>query len=215
MRTMSADEIQQMVSDATPTSTGDNAALESQQYQTLSAAAQSTLKARADDPGRYVRQMFPNVRQAWDNVSTGADYQAALALTAAAQRQLGMTAMRLLPDDHATTAVDKFKDTKLGETERLETAVHLVMSTQDKDQQRAVFNQLVEAGLPDMTEGAFEAMARGDSGAAKRLFQAAMINPDDLPGKLPEQKPVISEAIQSDLMDEGRNRRRLLWPYRR
>ena len=203
MRTMSADQIQQMVSDATPTSTGDNAALETQRYQTLSAAAQSTLKAREEDPGRYVRQMFPNIKQAWDNVSTGADYQAALALTAAAQQNLGISNMRLLPDDHAEAAVSKFKDATLPEAKRLETAMHLVMSTQDRTQQRAVFNQLVEAGLPDMTEGAFEAMARGDNGAAKRLFQAAMINPDDLPGKLPKTKEDISAQIQSDLMDEG------------
>lgn len=203
MRTMSADQIQQMVSDATPTSTGDNAAVETQRYQTLSAAAQSTLKAREEDPGRYVRQTFPNIKQAWDNVSTGADYQAALALTAAAQQNLGISNMRLLPEDHADAAVDKFKDATLPEAKRLETAMHLVMSTQDRTQQRAVFNQLVEAGLPDMTEGAFEAMARGDNGAAKRLFQAALINPDDLPGKLPEKKTTIAESIQSELMDEG------------
>jgi hypothetical protein len=203
MRTMSAEDIQKMVSDATPTSTGDNAALETQRFQTLSAAAQSTFKAREEDPGRYVRQTFPNIKQAWDNVSTGDDYQAALALTAAAQRNLGISNMRLLPDDHATAAVDKFKDTTLPEGKRLETAMHLVMSTQDREQQRAVFNQLVEAGLPDMTEGAFEAMARGDNGAAKRLFQAALINPDELPGALSEKKVTIADAIQTELMDEG------------
>jgi hypothetical protein len=59
--------------------------------------------------------------------------------------------------------------------------------------------------LPDITQGAFEALSRGDSGAAERLFQAAMVDPTKLAGKLPgDIKPdAIDSAIQDKIMGEG------------
>jgi hypothetical protein len=64
---------------------------------------------------------------------------------------------------------------------------------------------MVEQGLPDITQGAFEALSRGDSGAAERLFQAAMVDPTKLAGKIPNDIKTsdIDQAVQSQIMDQG------------
>jgi soluble lytic murein transglycosylase-like protein len=206
MRTMPTDEITALVEDAMPRSSGNNAAVETARYDALSKAAQETIKTREADPAAYVRNTYPHVEQAWQDASMeNGGFQEAFAATATAQQQLGIRNMQLLPKDVAENAVGQFKDVDLPEKERLATVAGLVMATGDPDQQRAIFEQLVDAGLPDMTEGAISALTRGDNGAAQRLFQAAMIDPDKLPGKLPGDvtKPMLSASIQASLMDEG------------
>lgn len=202
-RTMSTAEIEQAVAAAQPTSSGDDAALQAERYKTLSSAAETTLKARAADPAAYTQQVFPNVAQAWSNVDQEGGYQAALAASAAAQTQLGIQNMQLLPKEMADDTVAKFKDATLSERERIEPALRTIFGTADKAQRQAVFNQLVEAGLPEITEGAMEAAARGDGGASKRLFQAALIDPSKLPGQPPFKPAEIDAEIQAELMDEG------------
>lgn len=204
MQTMSATDIQQMVTEAAPTSSGDDAAIEQKRYTALSGAAEATLKAREADPAKYVRQAFPAVDTAWDNVQASPEnYAQAVAISTAAQEQLGITEIKPLPKDATEYAVTKFKDPNLPETERLGAISTAIMSTPDPDQQRMIFEQLVDAGLPDLTEGAFGALSRGDTGAARRLFQAAMIDPSKLPGKAPETPETINGEIQSQLMSEG------------
>lgn len=202
-RTMSSEDIQQAVQAATPTSSGDNAAIETGKYQVLQNAAETTLKARNADPAGYTQQVFPSVAQAWEEAQTSGDYQTAMAQTAAAQRQLGITNMQLLPAPVADQSVARFKDETKPEQERIGAVAGLVFSTPDPQQRLAVFDQLVKAGLPDITAGAIRATARGDTGAAQRLYEAAMIDVSKLPGKLPaEQSPAkIDEAIQTQLMD--------------
>jgi len=203
MRTMSADDIRTMVEEATPKSSGDNAALETARYDTLAKAAETTLKAREADPAAYVTQTFPNVAQAWEAAKDAPSYQAAIAASVAAQQQLGIRDIAPLPKTTATTVVGTFKDVNASEGDRINAVASVLMATPDAGQRRAIFDQLVEAGLPDITEGAFEAMARGDDAAARRLMQAAMIDPSKLPGKSPESQDTIDLAIQSQLMDEG------------
>lgn len=203
MRTMSTEQITEMVNAARPASSGDDAALEAARYKTLASAAEATLNARTSDPATYTRQTFPAVEQAWRAAATNGDYQTALTQTAAAQRQLGIVDMKLLPKDIAEGAVTKFKDVNLNEKDRIESAMGLVFSTPAKAQRQAVFQQLVDAGLPEITEGAVEALSRGDQGAARRLFQAAMLDPSKLPGQAPNKPAEIDEAIQGQLMAEG------------
>jgi len=205
MRTMSSQEIQDIVRGARPVSSGDNAALETKRFEVLTAAADATLKARNADPATYVQNNFPGVAGAWQQAAASGDYQPALSASAAAQQQLGIAPadMKLLPKSVADTAVATFKDANRPETDRIAAATGLIFSTPDKAQRQAVFEQLVDAGLPEETEGAFEAAARGDQGAAQRLFQAAMIDPKDLPGSSPQTPKAVDDAIQAQIMDEG------------
>ncbi len=202
MRTMSIDEIQAMVEQAKPTSAGNDAALQQKTYDTLSSAAQSTIKAREADPVAYVQQTFPAVKAQWDSAAESGDYQAAMAATAAAQTQLGIDKIRMLPKEVAANTLTKFNDENMPGDARVAAVTGLVFSTPDPTQRRAIYEQLVEAGLPDTTEGAMDAFARGDMGAGRRLMEAAIIDPAKLPGKGPTPTE-INNAIQTQLMDEG------------
>lgn len=208
-RTAPTDEIIAAVEAARPRSTGDDAALETARYETVAKAADQTIKARNADPAAFAQQAFPAVAEAWQAADTPEGYQRALAVTASAQQQLGITEMRLLPDTVAKNAVAKFKDENLSEAERISVATQAVMMTPDPVQRRAVFDQLVDEGMPAAAEGAFEALARGDSGAAQRLFQAAMVDISKLPGatvdasgnKITVDK--INQEVQARLLDQG------------
>lgn len=202
-RTMSADEIQAAVREAVPTSSGDNAALETAKYETLSKAAASTLAARKEDPASYAMQAFPAVNLAWQQAQETGNYQAALSAMSTAQRQLGILDMQLLPKQIADQSVVNFKDANLTGQERLNAVAGLVFSTPDTAQRTAVFNQLVDAGLPQTMEGVFEAMARGDQGAATRLMEAVTVDPAKLPTDRENTPAMITENIYSDVWSPG------------
>jgi len=162
----------------------------------LSKAAEDTIKARNADPASYVMSAFPAVKTAWDNAQNG-DYSQALAMTAAAQQRLGIKSPQLLPKAVAAQAVDAFKTPDVNDQQKLTPVSSLVFATSDPKQRQAIFNQLVEAGLPAMTEGALEAQARGDTGAASRLLQAAVVDTS----KLPNDKTNTPEVISSTLFE--------------
>lgn len=205
MRTMSSGDIQKMVSDAKPTSSGDAAALEAAKYDVLSKAAATTLAAREADPVTYVRNTYPAVNQAWDEASATGSYQNAIASTAAAQAQLGIRNPAVMPKDIAAQTVATFKSDTTPQDQKVSQLTGLVFgSTNDKTQQQAIFNQLVDAGLPSTTEGALEAYARGDEGAGNRLMAAATVDVSKLPGKSPNTADEISQQIQFSVMDEGK-----------
>lgn len=205
MRTMSAADIQTMVNEARPTSSGDDAALQSKRYETLSQAANTTLKAREADPATYVRQAFPAVNEQWNNAQNVGNYQSAVAASIAAQQQIGIQNVQPLPKAIAENTVTTFKNEALPQQDRIDAASAVLMATPDRVQRQTLFNQMVAAGLPDITEGAFEALSRGDQGAANRLFTAAMVDPAKIAGTLPGgTKPAyIDEEVQSALFDQG------------
>lgn len=205
MQTMPATEIASLVKSAEPTSSGDDAALQQERYEVLAKAADATIKAREADPAGYARRVYPAMDAAWKQ-ATGGDgnaYTSAVAMSIAAQEQLGITDIRPLPKDAASYTADRTKDENLGEAERFSSATTAIMSTNDPTQRRAIFEQLVAAGMPEITEGAFEALARGDEGAAQRLFQASMVDPSKLPGQAPHKPAEIEEAIQGQLMGDN------------
>lgn len=201
-QTMSTDDVKAVVAGAAPASSGEGAALEQARYDILANAAAQIITAREKDPAAYVNRVYPSIGQAWQQ-STPGNYQAAMTLTAAAQKQLGIDTMRLVPGDIAKSAVDTFKNEELPEQDRAAAAASLVFSTSDPEQRKAVFEQLVDAGLPEETAGALRAAERGDQGAATRLMQAAMIDPSKLPGKASESADTIDKRVQEVLMDEG------------
>ncbi|KRB22673.1 hypothetical protein ASE05_15930 [Mesorhizobium sp. Root172] len=205
MRTMSAGDIQTMVNAAKPTSSGDDAALQTARYQTLSQAADTTLKARETDPATYVRNAFPAVNQQWSDAAAQGNYQSAVAASIAAQQQIGIKNVQPLPKEIATNAVSVFKDENQPQANRIGAVSSIIMATNDPVQRGKLFEQMVSEGLPDLTQGAFEALSRGDQGAANRLFQAAMTDPTKLAGQAKDgQKPAdIDQAVQASLMDQG------------
>jgi muramidase (phage lysozyme) len=202
-RTMSADDIQSAVNEAKPVSSGNGAAIETARYDMLSKAAETTLAARKADPATYTQQAFPNVARAWQDAATTGNYQAAMNVTAQAQQQLGIKNMALLPKQVADSAVAAFKNPDATDDQRLGAVNSLVFSTADPKQRQAVFKQMVDAGLPAMTEGAVEAAARGDTGAAKRLMQAALTDASKLP-KSGDIKPAdIDSTLYSNVWAPG------------
>jgi hypothetical protein len=205
MRTMSAADIQQMVNAAKPTSSGDDAALQAARYKTLQDAQEATIKAREADPATYTRQAFPDVNEKWNNAQNIGNYQEAMAASIKAQQQIGIVNVKPIPKPVVDTAVKAFKDETQPQANRIGAVASIVMATNDPAQRQAAFNQMVEQGLPDITQGAFEALSRGDSGAAERLFQAAMVDPTNLAGKIPNDIKTsdIDQAVQAQIMDQG------------
>lgn len=203
MQTMSAADIERMVMNARPTSSGDNAAREQASYDTLTSAASATLKAREAEPANYVRQAFPSVDAAWQAADTPEGYQQAIAASVSAQRQLGISNVQPLPKSVAVNAVAGFNNTEASDQERMASVESLVFATRDPDQQRAIFKQMVDAGVPPMIEGVMEAAARGDQGAARRLMRAALVDPADLPKDSTVTPSMISQRIYSDVWEPG------------
>lgn len=204
MRTLPADDILAMVEDATPTSAGDMAQVETQRFETVSQAAATVIKAREEDPAGYTLNAFPSVAAAWEDIGDDPDkFAGALSAMAAAQQQLGIDDMRLLPKKMADGAAAMFNNAELSLEERIGAVTGLALATQDEDQQAAIFSQLVDAGVPVHAQGAMAALSRGDTKAAGFLFRAAVTDPDKLPGKLEESTPNINLAIQELLFDEN------------
>jgi hypothetical protein len=202
-QTMPAEAITQAVAAARPTSTGDDAALEQSKYQVLERAGAEVVKAREADPASYVQQAFPAVRQAWSDASTSGDFRAAMSASIAAQQQLGVQNVQPLPKEVAGSAIDTFKKPEINDQDRLNSVAGLVFSTSDPQQRQAVFGQLLKAGLPPTMQGAMEASARGDTGAAYRLMQAAIVDPAKLP-KSGETKPrEVDDAIYAGVWAPG------------
>lgn len=205
MRTMSAADIQQMVAAAKPTSSGDDAALQAKRYDTLASAQEATIKAREADPATYVRTAFPAVNEQWNNAQAQGNYQSAVAASVAAQQQIGVKNIQPLPKEIAGNAVNVFKDEAQPQANRIGAVSSIIMATNDPAQRQMLFNQMVAEGLPDITQGAFEALSRGDQGAAQRLFQAAMVDPSKLAGNIPNNVKTsdIDQAVQAQVMDQG------------
>ncbi|MGN6773250.1 MAG: hypothetical protein ACTHJQ_25900 [Rhizobiaceae bacterium] len=204
MKTMPLTDIEQMVGSARPTSSGDDAALQQKRYEAISSAAETTKKARESDPVTYVQQSFPSVQRAWQDVAQGGgSVSAAIAATTAAEQQLGIRNIQVMPKDIAKQSVEQFKKPDLSDDDRFGAITSLVFSTNDPSQRRAVFNQLVDAGLPPMLEGAVEAYSRGDEGAARRLMQAAIVKPEDLPKNSTTTPATISDTIYSNVWSDG------------
>jgi hypothetical protein len=203
MQAMPVAQVQETVAAARPTSTGEDAAIQTRRYETLSSAAEATLKARAADPAGYVQQAFPSVKQAWEEVDSDEGFERAVAASVAAQQRLGITNIQPIPKPVISNAMAMFKDVTLPEGERFESISRLLGATGDGVQRKAIFEQMVDEGLPETIEGAVLALERGDQAAARRLFQAATVDIGALPGKVDATPSEIEQSIQDNLMDEG------------
>ena len=204
-RTLSTAEIQAAVEAATPTSAGDDVALQTERYALLADAAEKAIAARNKDPAAYTMSAFPTVGKMWEEAGNDPAKRAtALAAMASAQTTLGIENPQLLPQDVALKAAATFKDDTLTAPDRINAVTSLLAQTPDEGQQRAIYDQLVKAGIPNYTQGAIAAMMRGDEGAANTLMRAALVDPSKLTGKFTDEASVakVSQAFQP-IFDEG------------
>lgn len=204
-RTASNEDILAAVKAAAPVSTGNDAALETKRFDVISTAAQQVLDAREKDPAGYAMSVFPQVQTAFEDANKDpSKFGEALSAMATAQEKLGIDKPMLLPKQMAADAAAKFNDATLPAQERIGALAGLVLQTQDEGQQQAIYQQLVDAGVPAMTQGAVAAMARGDTGAAQTLMRAVMIDPTKMTGKFTDEATTknINEAMQR-IFDDG------------
>ncbi|APY13161.1 MULTISPECIES: hypothetical protein [unclassified Brucella] len=175
-------------------------------YGYASKFVEAKAKLLADDPVAYVQNADPAVRAAWSEVSADnpASFEKAISATVAAQERLGVVSPKVLPKSVAQAAVSQFNNAKLEDNDRIAGVTNLMFATDDRAQRRAIFDQMVGAGLDGFTEGAFNALDRGDPEAARRLFQAAMLDPDKQPGTLPVKPSEIDDEIQANIMADGK-----------
>lgn len=206
MRTMPADEIADLVESATPRQGGDMAAVEQKRFETLHAAAAATLEARKKDPAGYVIEVFPGVAKAWEAVSDNPTDSNALAAaytaTATAQQSLGID-LELMPKAQADAIAAAFNNVDMPEDQRIKALTDTLFATKDETHQAALFEQLVKSGLPRTVAGALGALERNDQGASVRLFRAALLDPDKMPGQPKETDKDIALRMQEKLFDEG------------
>lgn len=204
MRSMSNAQISEMVMQAAPKSSGNDAVLESKRFDIISSAAQQVLESRAKDPAGYVFQVLPEVGKAFKDAENDPEKRAeALTMMEKAQLEFGIDVPRLLPQQTVSAAVGKFKDATLPAQDRANALAVLVLQTDNRAQQIAIFNQLIDAGMPEYAQGAVAAMARNDISGAVNLMRAAMIDPAKLAGKLPGgvTDGMISDTIQTRIFD--------------
>lgn len=112
----------------------------------------------------------------------------------------GSIELDAIPHDPAVNSLrlgHPLMDQTQPEANRLAAVSNVLMTTSDPRQRRALFEQLIDAGLPDITEGAVEAFSRGDSGAAQRLFQAA-IREGSLPAAAPTELGIVIQPPEGD-----------------
>lgn len=205
-KTQSTDAIMAAVQAAAPTSTGNDAQLESQRFDVIAAAAETVLKERNADPAGYVINAFPKVEEAWKRAADDpAAFSEALNLMAMAQDSLGIDVPELLPKAMAAQATAQFNDASLPAADRVNAVAQIIMRTEDEKQQKAIFDQLLKSGLPDYTQGAVAAMVRGDTAGAQNLMRAVMIDPEKLAGALPGgiTPSQINSTIQDRIFQEG------------
>jgi len=183
-------------------------------YDAAQTAAVAELKARSDDPFGYVTRNNSDLAQRWETVAQTqdpAELQSVIRQTLDAQTRIGIPADKLAPLPKAITdsAIKAFANLNLPQEARIKPAADLVLATKDPTQRNVIFDQLVKEGLPEFTYSAFEAMARGDKGAANRLFQAALIDPEKMPGLVQDSAGTVTpkrltDAIEAQLFDSGK-----------
>lgn len=175
------EEIIAAVHAATPMSSGNNAALEQKRFDAISKAADSVMKARAEDPAGYVLNTMPAVQSAFAEAQKDkSKFPMALKTMAQAQVELGIADPKPLPKGMVTAAVTAWKDETKPSPERIGAVAGVVFASNDPAQQDAIFSQMVSAGLPEMLSGPLHAMRRGDMDAAQALMRAALIDPSKL-----------------------------------
>ncbi|OCC00805.1 hypothetical protein BA190_32020 [Labrys sp. WJW] len=139
------------------------------------------LAFRSKDPNAYVRALNPRIDRLWQEAGNSPErLKAALSATNAAMDRLGMPVeeRRLIPKAMVDQALAAFGDRSKPMAQRLAPLRAALVAGADPGAQRAIFGQMVSAGLPPMLEYAAIAYAKGDASLAERFATAALGNAD-------------------------------------
>ncbi|MFC3324273.1 hypothetical protein [Mesorhizobium cantuariense] len=159
MRTMPNQAIHAALRDAEPGPVSSNE--EQTRYRVTAAAALKTLGMRRADPAGYVRKVFPNVDAAWkattspdhkSETSNPAAYRWAIAVSVAAQRQLGVETPQPLPRAVVQSLADTFSDEDVPQAEKDVILHDLLAAAPNPGAREALSRQLDQAGLSGPTQ---------------------------------------------------------------
>jgi hypothetical protein len=168
-------------------------------------AGNQLIELRQKDPATYVFQTNQGVRQAWRefNAADPASGEAAIAATIAAQETLGIpdSEIQPLPKAQADAVAKIVMDPVRPADERMTTLVGIVTQTRNPEHQRAIFRQLSTSGIPASAEVAIDAYMRNDTGAAKRMFEASVLDPEKMPGNS-KRETGFDDALNMALFGE-------------
>lgn len=169
------------------------------------AAANAAMTKRKNDPAGYVFDTNPGVRMAWREFNPNDPQTAdtAIASTIAAQEAIGIPSdeVQPLPKSQAEAVAKIVTDSEKDPEQRFDTLFAMVMQTRNPEHQRAILSHLIEAGVPDAAEVAIDAKLRNDNGAARRIFEAAVLKPEQVPGK-GNREAGFNDAVNEALFDE-------------
>lgn len=206
MQQMPDDQLQARVEQMRPAPGSANFEALQKNYQDVQTAANAIREQRKKDPAGYVMATNPDVAEAWKNFDpkNPATAKAAIGETVFAQKSIGIPSDRIapLPAQQAESVAAIINDTEQPVDARIQTLVGMIGITGDEDQQQAIFNQLSKAGVSDKTALVFDAYMRGDVGAARRLFEAATVKAENMPGKA-QRAPGFEDAVSDAMFGAG------------
>ncbi|WP_181168089.1 hypothetical protein [Mesorhizobium sp. B2-4-19] len=163
-----------------------------ERYELNADAAAFIIQQRQVDPAAYARKVIPSVDKGFKNLSTSQDLQAAVALSFAAQRQLGIAKPQPLPRSDAEGLIRAWSDAsdpKEAERKALE-------AINDPKQRKALATQLDDVkATQSETPAALEAEGLNKDMEAKRFAKAIYLSPSDI---LRLKKTLMTEWIVSD-----------------
>jgi hypothetical protein len=206
MQQMPDDQLQARVEQMRPAPGSANFEALQKNYQDVQTAANAIREQRKKDPAGYVMATNAEVAEAWKNFDpkNPATAKAAIGETVFAQKSIGIPSDRIapLPAQQAESVAAIINDTEQPVDARIQTLVGMIGITGDEDQQQAIFNQLSKAGVSDKTALVFDAYMRGDVGAARRLFEAATVKAENMPGKA-QRAPGFEDAVSDAMFGAG------------
>ena len=183
-------------------------AADSARHQQLNEAYKKDREFREKDPFMYTVRAHPAMAATWKNLNQNDPnaVREALAKSYSIQDQIGIPAEKrmLMPKEVMDAAKKAFDDEALPHDKRVAALTSLLFATNDPQQRQRIMAQMEAAGVDGMWRGVFDATARGDIGAARRLSAAAMMDATKLPGPIGAKTADIQNAILTELMAPGK-----------
>jgi len=204
-RTASEADIVAAVQAARPSNPGPGSEVAGQRFTAMQEAANQVLAARAKDPAGYVSQVFDKtVGAAWQNVASDpASIRRAISITSLAESQLGIKTPALLPQQMADSVAATFNNLQLPQQDRVNAVLGVISAATTDADKTAIVNQLVASGVPSYLNRALAAVEDGRNDDARILFEAASVDPKNLPDITPGDKSKMTDAINSMFTGNG------------
>ncbi|WP_210240483.1 DUF6973 domain-containing protein [Mesorhizobium comanense] len=186
MRTMSNDAVQVMVKESAPKAGSATPEQDRARRDAIATAADLTLKERQDDPGGYVRKVFPGLDAAWNMVvesgsSDPSAYGKAMAISIAAQKQLGIENLQPLPQAVAQDIAETLNNEDVSQRDKNVLLDRLRSGVPDAGVRAALFQQLTRARVsrPDRIDPVMTAATRETAQEAEQELAPVPLGQED------------------------------------